>query len=200
MHACGDRRREADRSLPDRCKSICSDCTEAGSGVARAHERPGHGDDAALLVALRDVGQRARESWMAAFTYEVARWLDSHLWEQGNREAGRVPPLEDYFAMRPLTIGMYFEFLLSEVTASYSLSAKQRLSPEAVGLARIASNEIAWTNDILTLEKELLQGDVHNGVLCIMQSRGLALDPALAEAIDMHNREAKAFVGLGRSR
>jgi hypothetical protein len=157
------------------------------------------GDDP-LFRAVRDVGARARtlggEAFMVEFSREVARWLDSHLWEQENRRRMRVPPLEEYCTMRNYTVGMYFEFLLSEVTDSYQLSTLQRVSRDVLALTRMASNEIAWTNDILTLEKELAQGDVHNLVLCIMQSKGLALAPAIEEAITLHNREVEAFSGL----
>lgn len=156
----------------------------------------------ALLVALRDIGTRAEQfggdEWMAAFCLEVSRWLDSHLWEYGNRQAQRVPALEEYTAMRQYTIGMYFEFLLSELTDGYGLSAAERNCEAAVALRRFASSEIAWTNDILTLEKELAQGDVHNGVLSLMHTQELKLDVALARAIALHNEAVGGFVELAQ--
>ncbi len=158
------------------------------------------GDDEPVFRALRDVGARARalggDAFMAEFSREVARWLESHLWERENRSKQRVPPLEEYRSMRNHTVGMYFEFLLSEVTDSYRLSTLQRVSREVLTLTRMASNEIAWTNDILTLEKELAQGDVHNVVLSIMESQALSLEKAIEEAIVLHNREVAAFSRL----
>jgi hypothetical protein len=156
--------------------------------------------DEPVFRALRDVGGRARalggEAFMGEFSREVARWLDSHLWEHDNRSKRRVPPLEEYRAMRNHTVGMYFEFLLSEVTDSYRLSTLQRVSREVLTLTRMASNEIAWTNDILTLEKELAQGDVHNLVLSIMEGQALPLEEAIDEAVLLHNREVAAFSRL----
>lgn len=155
-----------------------------------------------VMAALRDVGRRAEalggQEWMDAFCAEVSLWLDSHLWEHANREAKRIPLLDDYTAMRQYTIGMYFEFLLSEVTDGYRLTPAERTSEDAMKLRRLASSEIAWTNDILTLEKELAQGDVHNGVLSLMQTEGLKLDAAIARAIAKHNETVRSFVELAR--
>lgn len=174
-----------------------------GHVIAALDDTGSQAADDGVFRAVRDVGRRARalggDAWMRAFVREVERWLDSHLWEQANRDKDEIPTLADYLEMRQFTIGMYFEFLLSELTDSYRLTEDERVSSEATTLARIASSQIAWTNDILTLGKELAQGDVHNGVLSLMDSRNLSLEDALARAIDLHNEQIKAFISLSES-
>lgn len=170
--------------------------------VSSLRNEPGSPNRTPIYTALRDVGSRAADlggvNWMERFTEQVRLWLDSHLWERGNRKAQRVPPLAEYVAMRQFTIGMYFEFLLSELTDGYHLTEAERESPEVVALARLANTQIAWTNDILTLEKELRQKDVHNLVLCLMCDGGLGVRDALLRATEMHNQKVGAFLDLAQ--
>ena len=96
--------------------------------------------------------------------------------------------------MRQFSIGMYFEFALSELTDGYGLSNELRTQPAVSLLARSANQQIAWANDILTVDKEVRQGDVHNLVLSIRQEHRLSLNEAIKEAIIMHNRAVESFL------
>jgi hypothetical protein len=155
-------------------------------------------DRAAINRALFELGTRLREQstpdWMRRFTDHVRAWLASHVWECRNRLLGRTPPIEEYVDMRQFSIGMYFEFALSELTDGYGLSNELRTQPAVSLLARSANQQIAWANDILTVDKEVRQGDVHNLVLSIRQEHRLSLNEAIKEAIIMHNRAVESFL------
>jgi hypothetical protein len=149
--------------------------------------------------ALFELGMRLRAAsspeWMRRFTAHVAAWLASHVWECKNRTSGRTPPIEEYVDMRQFSIGMYFEFALSEITDDFRLSDDFLKHPAVITLAKSANQQIAWANDILTVDKEVRQGDVQNLVLSIRQERKLSLGDATAQAIIMHNRAVESFLG-----
>lgn len=153
--------------------------------------------------ALRDINRRLEAAvtsaklpilWRQTFDNRVERWLGSHVWEAKNRERQVIPSPETYIHMRQLTIGMFFEFTLAELLGGYSLTQEARESPGIQKLERLASNLIAWSNDILTLKKELAAGEIHNLILSIRNTRPMAMSAACTIAINMHNAEVNEFV------
>jgi 5-epi-alpha-selinene synthase len=166
------------------------------SGASSARE------DNAVHRALRHVGRRAQElggaEWMACFLDQIRVWLDAQMWEMKNRHARRAPRLDDYLTMRPFSSGAYVQLLLSELTDSYRLS-RAELDDESVRrLAQMASNQIAWTYDIVSFEENPWRGEAHNLVPCLMQGFTLPLEAAIDCAIEMHNHEVESFLLLER--
>jgi len=164
-------------------------------------EAPG-AEEGPVLHALWDVRERlagvASAQWLRRFRGRVKEWLGAHVWEARNRADRTVPDVASYVHMRQYSVGMYFEFLLSELTDGYALPAEVESHEAVAQLARHANNQIAWANDVMTLGKELRQGDVHNLVMSLWKREGLELQAALERAVAMHNEEVARFQALAR--
>lgn len=152
---------------------------------------------------LRDVRNRIRalasERWLRRFIHRVEEWLNAHLWEARNRATGTIPDVSTYVHMRQFSIGMYFEFLLSELTDGYELPPALVQHEVVMQLARHASNQIAWANDVMTIGKELRQGEIHNLVLSLCQHEHMGLQQAIDRVAAMHNDEVRQFQALAGS-
>jgi 5-epi-alpha-selinene synthase len=59
-----------------------------------------------------------------------------------------------------------------------------------------SNNVVCWANDIISLEKEVQRGDVHNLVLVLQQKLDLSLQEAIDRAAEMYNAEIQTFVKL----
>lgn len=158
-----------------------------------------------ILIALWDINRRLIEAvaraglppeWRLTFNSRFQEWLGAHVWEAENRGARKIPRVEAYVHMRQFTVGMYFEFTLAELIGGYCLPEAARTSPAFQQLERMAVNLIAWSNDILTLNKELTTGEVHNLILSIKQTRAMTASAARMMAINMHNLEAEQFLNF----
>jgi 5-epi-alpha-selinene synthase len=62
----------------------------------------------------------------------------------------------------------------------------------------MTNNVISWANDIVSLEKERLQGDVHNLALILAYEQKLSLQDAVERVGALHDAEVYAFIALTR--
>jgi hypothetical protein len=70
--------------------------------------------------------------------------------------------------------------------------------PDVQRLTSMTNNVISWANDIVSLEKELRQGDVHNLALILSHERKLSLQAAVDQVGALHDAEVYAFMALAR--
>jgi len=57
-----------------------------------------------------------------------------------------------------------------------------------------AADVVCWTNDLLTLDKELAHGDTQNLILVINHDRGGTLQDAIDEVVQRSERRLQAFL------
>jgi 5-epi-alpha-selinene synthase len=62
----------------------------------------------------------------------------------------------------------------------------------------MTNNVISWANDIVSLEKERRQGDVHNLAIILSHERNLSLQAAVNQVGALHDDEVGAFIALAR--
>jgi 5-epi-alpha-selinene synthase len=60
----------------------------------------------------------------------------------------------------------------------------------------MANNVVCWSNDIISLDKEMKRGDVHNLVLALRCEHQLVLQEAIDHAGELHDAEVRAFIDL----
>ncbi len=151
-----------------------------------------------LAAALSDLWQRtaaiASPSWIRRFTRNMEDFLQAGVWEATNRSLGQRPNLETYLQMRPFTSGMYTYINLIEVIDGITLPSAVHDHVAVQRLVRLATNAACWVNDILSVAKELKQGDVHNLVLALQHRHRLTLQEALDRAGAIHDMEVRAFI------
>ncbi len=63
-------------------------------------------------------------------------------------------------------------------------------------LTEASSNVVCWSNDVLSLEKELAHGDVHNLIIVLREATGIPLEEAAKRVVEMHNAEVRDFIAL----
>lgn len=147
-----------------------------------------------LHVRLRENG--LSDVWMRRLVRAVEEHLESTLWEAANRARGEAPDPETYVRMRPLTGGLSIVTELVGIVEGTDLPQDVRDHPTVQRLTDASHNVTCWANDVLSLEKELLHGEVNNLVVVLREANGSTLQEALDSAVEMHDAEVGAFVGL----
>jgi 5-epi-alpha-selinene synthase len=158
------------------------------------------GRELATHAALSDLRARilARSSQrcLEHFTECAREWFESMHWEVRNRASSTQPTIREYLRMREVTVGMYTEYALFDVTHRLHTSREFWWDPDVRRLLAMSANLIGWANDVFSFRKERAERDPHNLVLLLAGEQ--ALEDAVAEraVIAMHNQEMRAFLEL----
>jgi hypothetical protein len=162
-----------------------------------AHLTP---QDDALAQSLADLRQRTTPygtmRWMRRFTAQIAAYFAAGVWEARNRAAQIIPDTVSYLAMRPYTGGLFAYVELLSATTGVKLPHIVAKHPAIQQLTSLANTVICWANDLLSYERERLQGDVHNLVLVVQHEQHLTLPQAIAWVSERHNTEMRAFLEI----
>lgn len=163
-------------------------------------DEPAHGDDP-VVHAMRDLRERFAEVapgplWMRRFTRSIRNYFDATVWEASNRARSVVPDPEPYIRMRPLTGGLDIDEELIGLSDDSRPPRRVLDNPAVKRMTRASMNVVCWSNDVLSLEKELAHGDVHNLVIVLREATGLPLEEAVGRVVEMHNAEVRDFIAL----
>jgi Terpene synthase family 2, C-terminal metal binding len=157
-------------------------------------------DAGPLRIALEDLRHRmmafGSERWMERFSRSIEEYFKACVWEARNKTAQAIPDIASYIRMRELTGAVQPSFELAGVLRLAELSPEMMEEPALKRLNMMANHVICWFNDIVSLEKELLTGEIHNLVLLIQRESGSSLEKALQQAAKMHDDELRAFIEL----
>lgn len=180
---------------PVQLSAMNSKYLEVLSGAAPAVEED------PLAYALWDLRERLQAkaptgTWMRRFVRSVRDHFDSTVWEASNRLEGLTPNLEAYTRMRPITGGMEVDTQFIGLAEHAHLPPEVRQHHNVRSLVEASHKVVCWANDIISLEKEVRRGDVHNLVLVLQQDLGLSLQEAVDRAAGMYNAEIQAFIEL----
>jgi 5-epi-alpha-selinene synthase len=148
--------------------------------------------------ALADIRRRVLELGDARslrrFVEYVTAWFDSLIWETANRMNGRQPTVHQYMRMREVTVGMYTEYALFDVTHGVQTNDVFWTDPDLNYLRASTANLLAWSNDIFSYAKETRLRDPHNLAKLIEGQCGLSLDNAIHRVVEMYNKEMVRFL------
>lgn len=154
------------------------------------------------LEALYDIISRMRacrdDQWMERFITRVDEYFQANVWEAQNRAQRLVPSEADYHRMRPFTGAVFCYITLIELANTIFLTPEMVASPAVQRLASMTNNVICWSNDIISLQKELMGGDWHNLVYIVYRQRGLTIEQAITEVVQLHDNEVRAFQHLSQ--
>jgi 5-epi-alpha-selinene synthase len=140
----------------------------------------------------------APEGWFRRFSSTVKQYFAANVWEATNRRLNQIPDAASYCAMRLDTSAVYPCLLLIELAEELDLPSAAYDHPVVQRLATMTNNVISWANDIVSLEKELRQGDVHNLALILSQEQKLSLQAAVERVAKLHDAEVSAFIALSQ--
>lgn len=175
--------------------ALLSDLLAAYRGTAR------EGGDS-LQRGFADLGKRIRRLAGArlahAFESELEKLFTAYVWEEINRQNGTNLDYATYRVLRETTIGLRFQFLLSQAACPPGAPSPHD-APIIEELERVTCHVVGWANDIFTYQKELEAGESHNLVAVLMRSERLPLREALLRARSIHDDEVCLFLRLRAS-
>lgn len=160
--------------------------------------------DEPLAFAMRDLGDRLRSNspsklWMRRFARSVREHFEAQLWESTNRARGDVPDIETYIKVRRRTGGLYVDSDLIEITDEVVLPPDVLHHSSVQPLREASMNIVVWSNDLLSLEKEIRSGEgTHNLVFVVQHAFELSLQGAVDQVAEMHDAEVRLFLELER--
>lgn len=179
---------------PDQLRARCDQLLDVLQGAL-----PDTADDQ-LLRAFADVGARLRarmsHMWVRRFVQQVQEYVEGTLWEAVNRSSDHIPDFATYTRMRRFAGALHPYFEFADMTEHIDLPIEVRRHPVVERLSTAAANVVVWANDIVSLEKELLHGDVHNLVTVLQREHKLSLQAAIERAAEIHDAEVRQFIAL----
>jgi 5-epi-alpha-selinene synthase len=133
---------------------------------------------------------------MLHFIRAVEECWNSWVWEATNRAKDMTPDVATYINMRPLTVALYPCLALLEIAEGIALPPEVWEHSVVRELELRTSSAVGWANDIISLKKELAEGESHNLVLLLHSQEGLPLQKAVERVAQMHDCQVKAFIAL----
>jgi terpene synthase-like protein len=147
-----------------------------------------------LLAALIDVRDRIMphmpQGWRDTFTRNFLAYLSGCEWEARNRALGRVPTLDEFPGKRREAGAIFPSLDLLEFVSGTPLPDRIRNLPLLAEIRTACADVVCWSDDLLTVEKERTNGDVHNFAIVLESAIGCGQ----REAIDMVGRCIEARV------
>lgn len=159
-------------------------------------------DDTPAALTLGDILQRLHQlphgtsELVLRFTKNLEDFLQGVRWEALNHSQGITPDLTSYMKMRVFTSGVYPCFDLILIAEQISLPPEVISHPIVKRLDLAANHVISWVNDILSVKKEIREGNTHNLVLVLQHEYQLSLQEAVERAASLHNAEVQTFIEL----
>jgi hypothetical protein len=119
------------------------------------------------------------DGWRARFARHCAAMLSAVEPESRDRRAGLVPTVERYVANRRTVSGGAPLLDLCELSAPRELPPSIYRTRSHQRMRAAATDVMAWTNDIVSVEKETAAGEVHNFVVVLERHQALTRADAL---------------------
>ncbi|WP_047865681.1 terpene synthase family protein [Rubrobacter aplysinae] len=202
-----ERLAELDRAYLRLMRQSSLPVTESTNPAAiRANDPDGgeglYGALADLLERLRTRGRQERianpvDRRLVAVMRE---FFFASIRETSYQRRGECPALSEYIEMRSVTGGL--DILTFVLAALDGVRLPKRLleQPSVRRLSAASHNICCWHNDMVSLNKELASGEVHNLVIVLQQDPETTCT-SLPEAVDVAERmileEIETFVELG---
>jgi len=186
-----DRRDEGSPDDPSDAVAAQQEFVDIATGESRADEHP------PLARALADLRQEwemlGTPQWRARFTRHHIRYFLAHIWETTNRAKSHVPVRGEYVMETRVAAGLPLVFDMAALTSEIDRKSELYRSRQYQRLLRSAANVVCWTNDLYSLKRELLDGDVNNLVLVVRVERDCSLQTAVDAVTECITEETATF-------
>ncbi|WP_083982212.1 cytochrome P450 [Actinomadura hibisca] len=167
-----------------------------GRGTPRAHEDP------MLRTLADDLWPRTRRLGDAVWQVGIADHLVRHLHGQRQiialRAAGREPTLAAYPELRADLFGIDVLFDLIQAVHGVESPSSERFVQAVRRLRSCAADVVIWTNDLYSLEKDLLLGESANLVKIVHREHGGGWQQAVDTVHAMICGRAEDFLAARR--
>ncbi|KZV99782.1 hypothetical protein EXIGLDRAFT_831178 [Exidia glandulosa HHB12029] len=120
-------------------------------------------------------------------------WVDSVVEQALDRDSARSRNVEEYMAVRRLTIGAYFAFVLHQLGQQVPDESAFD-SPVIRRLETLAAEMIILANDAYSYNVEQARGDTHNVLAVVRDQYNWSLDRALQWLAEQHDELVADFL------
>ena len=150
-----------------------------------------------LLAGIRErMVERMPDEWMERFIAACLAYFQGTIWEAEVRASRTCLSVDSYIQLRRLSVGTYMVFVQVEAVEGFLLPREVLEHPALLKLVEIATDVIAWANDLFSLAQDI-QDDFHpNLVFSLQQERKLGLQEAIDVAVGMHDSALHQFLEL----
>jgi hypothetical protein len=153
----------------------------------------------ALLDIRGRLTRRAGAAWLRRFTSSMELYFQGCLAESRNRQNGVTPDFEEYLQIRRASVGTYPCFDLGELAMSQPCPDELVTWPVVAMLRDLATDVVAWINDIVSYQKESSFNDPHNVISVFMNDCGIAHPAAQARTVELINQQLDCFTEHARA-
>ncbi|MEM7128028.1 MAG: hypothetical protein AAF702_16960 [Chloroflexota bacterium] len=155
-------------------------------------------EDTPFVKGLYDLWNRTQPlvstEWQTKFVSHLSTHLNSLIWEAETKHHNSAPDVATYLQMRQQTSGIDAYVDLLEISESFSLPPSIQASPPVQRLEQMVNNITSWANEVLSLEKELNQGDcLLNLVWLYHHNEQVSLEEAKSYVVDLCQAEIAIF-------
>lgn len=156
---------------------------------------------AALLDLRERLTQRADSVWLTRFTASMSLYFHGCLQEAENRQAQLTPEFDEYCQIRRASVGTYPCFDLFELAMKQRCPEALIQAPALAALRDLATDAVAWINDIVSYQKESSFSDPHNMISVLMNDCGISQAEACDKTVEIINEQLDSFIHLaGKAR
>jgi hypothetical protein len=149
---------------------------------------------AALGDIIRKLAGRMPDEWRHRFQLHLFEYFRAYVWQAAHRSQKQVPDLEDFLRMRRDAGAIMPSFDLIELVEGTALPTGLYYSRTYQRMLIAAANVVCWTNDLMTLDKEMARGDDQNLVSVLVHAERLPLERAVDEAVARTDRQIESFL------
>lgn len=157
-------------------------------------------NDNNFAICLASIMERCREiahpTWMDRFALHLKHYVDGIRWERQIRFHNHKSSLSTYVKLRSIIAGVQ---PCLDLAGIFHCVAESKHVDDGVYIRQLelmACNHIAWTNDIVSIPKDLSTGAVENLVEVLVNERNIHRPQALDTVVNMCNSELDAFIEL----
>ncbi|GHH96322.1 terpene synthase family protein [Streptomyces capillispiralis] len=158
------------------------DCAKATTGVTKA-----------LADLWPELCQPMPLPLRVRFRAHADDYARSYATDLSRARTGSAPPLDAYLALRRSSGAVESCLDLIERQPDAYLTPVIAESPRILALREAANDVICWTNDVISLNKEMRHGEMNNLVAVIRQSVGMSWEAALEVAAEMNSARIRDF-------
>lgn len=148
-------------------------------------------------IFMREFEAIATEDWMKRYIYDVSQYLEGIEIDSSisYRKDINYPSIKEYIPIRRKNVAM--------ATVNDKIELVTGILPDYIVVhpfvqqARILGGDLfAWSNDLISLEKEMQDDEGLNLVLVIQNERKCSMEDAFDEAVQMYNSRVEDFLTL----
>jgi hypothetical protein len=148
-------------------------------------------------IFMRQFEQQATADWMKRYVYDMSQYFEGLKIDSAisYRKEVKYPSIKDYFPIRRMA--MAAATVCTKVELATGILPDFIIVHPFIQKAKIwASDLMAWSNDMMSVEKEKGDDEALNLVLVIKNERKCSIEAAFSEAIQMYNTRLEEYVLL----